>query len=156
MLNKLSEKDIKDLLQFIDTEFKNEQEYAEIIDFVYELDNAPEKIVEEPKPTWTEWRIVNANEVWKIMNELKGNHYVIQYLKEYLKDAHWYMYTRNNGKKTDVKLSIGFGNTVFKSTSTCNKHFDDFDESKGIQVALIKIFPKLITYFAHKYITKQY
>ena len=48
LLNKLSEKDIKDLLQFIDTEFKNEQEYTEIIDFVYELDNAPEKIVEEP------------------------------------------------------------------------------------------------------------
>jgi hypothetical protein len=114
-----------------------------------------EKVVEEPKPTWTKWRTVGDAELWNIMNCLDENHYVVKYLKHYLRDASWYMYTRNNGKKTDVELRIGVGSS-FKSTSTCNKHFDKFDEKKGIQVALIKMFPKIIAHFAKCYITNTY
>ena len=114
-----------------------------------------EKIIEEPKPTWTNWRTVNETELWNIISELDENHYVIKYLKHYLRETHWYVYTRNNGKKTDVKFCVGIGGTgnEFKSTSTCNKHFDKFDEEKGIQVAIIKIFPKMLTHFAKRYIT---
>ena len=113
------------------------------------------KVVEEPKRTWTEWRVVGESELWNIINELDENHYVIKYLKHYLRETHWFMYTRNNGKKTDVELSVGYG-TKFKSTSTCNKHFDEFDEKKGIQVAIIKIFPKMLAHFAKCYITNRY
>lgn len=115
-----------------------------------------EKVVEEPKPTWTEWRRISEKELWEIMNELKEGHYIINYLKHYLKDNPlWYVCTRNNGKKTDVELTIGLS-TKFRSTSSCNKYFDDFDESKGIQVALIKTFPKIMTHFAKCYITNTY
>jgi len=115
-----------------------------------------EKVVEEKKPTWTEWRQIKKDELWTMMSELNDGHYVIKYLKHYLRDNQWwYIDTRNNGKKTDVELHIGIG-TKFKSTSTCNKHFDNFDEEKGIQVALIKMFPKIITYFAKNYITNTF
>lgn len=115
-----------------------------------------EKVVEEPKATWTEWRKVEKDELWRIMNELNDGHYVIKYLKHYFRDNQWwYIDTRNNGKKTDVELHMGIG-TKFKSTSTCNKHFDDFDENKGIQVALIKMFPKIIAHFAKCYITNTF
>lgn len=114
------------------------------------------EIIEENKPTWTEWRKIEKDELWKIMNELNDGHYVIKYLKHYFRDNQWwYIVTRNNGKKTDVELHMGIG-SKFKSTSTCNKHFDDFDENKGIQVALIKMFPKIIAHFAKCYITNTF
>ena len=117
-----------------------------------------EKVVEEPKHTWTEWRVVDETELWNIIGELYENHYVIKYLKHYLRETDWRVYTRNNGKKTDVKFSVGLGvfGTNFKSTSTCNKHFDEFDEKKGMQVAIIKIFPKMLAHFAKRYIENHY
>lgn len=61
LLNKLSEKDIEDLLKFVDEEFKNEQEYMEIIDFIYELENAPEKNVIEPVDSCAECGAIDTH-----------------------------------------------------------------------------------------------
>ena len=112
-----------------------------------------EKVVEEPKPTWTEWRVVENNEIYKIIHGLDEEFYIVKYLKHYINMSQTTIETRNNGKKTDVRIHL---HKYIKSTSTCNKAFDEFDEATGIQVALLKLFPKILTYYSNTYVQTQY
>lgn len=111
------------------------------------------EVVEEPKPTWTEWRKIENDELYKIIHGLKEHFYIIKYLKHYIQTSEIAVETRNNGKKTDVRIKL---DKYFKSTSTCNKAFDEFDEATGIQVALVKLFPKILTLYSAKYIHNNY
>lgn len=111
------------------------------------------EVVEEPKPTWTEWRTVENSEIYKMLHSLDEEFYIVKYLKHFINMSHTTIETRNNGKKTDVRIHL---HKYIKSTSTCNKAFDEFDEVTGIQVALLKLFPKILTYYSNTYIQSQY
>lgn len=111
------------------------------------------EIIEEKKPTWTEWRKIENDELYKIIHGLKEHYYIAKYLKHYIQTSEITVETRNNGKKTDVRIKL---DEYVKSTSTCNKAFDKFDEATGIQVALMKLFPKILTLYSTKYIRNNY
>ena len=116
------------------------------------------KAVEEQKPTWTEWRKINKYELKELVDNLADGYYVVQYLKNYFITAGVpkCVETRNNGKKTDVRISFWSGGTT-KATSTCNTTANDkFDETKGIEVALIKYFTKQVERLGKNYIDNHY
>lgn len=113
-----------------------------------------EKVVEEPKHIWTEWRKINEEELHTILHGLDEDYYITKYLKHYLKENGICIETRNNRKKTDVRVK--WGEFCLKSTSTCNKSFDKFNESTGIEVALIKLFVKILTHYSDIYIRTTY
>ena len=115
-----------------------------------------EKVVEEPKHTWTEWRVIKTDELYHLIHNLEDNYFIVKYLKHYLKESTYKcLETRNNGKKTDVRIT--FADTTTKATSTCNITADDtFDEATGIQVALIRLFAKQAEKISKFYIEKHY
>ena len=110
-----------------------------------------EKVVEEPKPTWTEWRQIKVPEMYELFDESDNYYFVLKYLKHYLSNCPYGNWeTRNNGKKTEVRYHIA-GQT-YKGVATCNKEFDEFNESQGIKVALLKLFVKRIAFLSSDYI----
>ena len=114
-----------------------------------------EKVVEEPKPTWTEWREITSNEMRDITKSLDYDYVIIDWLTDYLKKSGGIFETRNNGRKTDVRIT--YDGTSTKATSTCNTTANDkFDETKGIKVALIKLFAKRVEQFSKIYIANHY
>lgn len=108
---------------------------------------------ETKKNIWTEWREVKKDELNRIINKLDIDFYIVEYLGKYFNDCWAFIETRNNGKKTDVRIT--FGSTKVKATTTCNK-VDTFDETKGIEVALIKAFAKQVANMATIYINAMY
>lgn len=127
-----------------------------------------EKVIEkeQPKNVWTEWRGIDKTELQEILAGLKDNYFIVRYLKDYLKgylivERNGYKYnyieTRNNGKKTDVRIKFWGNNGSMKATSTCNITANDkFDETKGIEIALIKLFTKQIAKLSTNYIENNY
>lgn len=119
-----------------------------------------EKVIEkeQPKNVWTEWRRIDKVEFREIVGKLNDNYYIVRYLKDYFieKSICKYIETRNNGKKTDVRITTWGGMNV-KATATCNKTANDkFDETKGIEVALIKLFIKTLAKLSTNYIKDNY
>lgn len=114
------------------------------------------KAVEEQKPTWTEWRVITSNEMYNIKKSLDYSYVIIDWLTDYLKKTNCTLETRNNGKKTDVRMTF-LDDNITKATSTCNTTANDkFDETKGIAVALIKLFAKRVAQFSKIYIQDNY
>lgn len=117
-----------------------------------------EKVIEleTKKNVWTEWRKIERSELNKILGNLDKDCYIIEYLQDYFgKECYWGCFeTRNNGKKTDVRITFS-PNQKVKATTTCNK-VDTFDETKGIEVALIKAFAKQIAHLSTVYINGRY
>lgn len=117
-----------------------------------------EKVVEEPKSAWTEWRKIETDEFNTITHSLNDNYFIIKYLKDYFNNQHLIqkIETRNNGKKTDVRITFRNNNST-RATSTCNITANDkFDEVVGIKVALVKIFAKQTAKMSTHYIQAQY
>lgn len=119
-----------------------------------------EKVIEKEQPeyVWTEWRGIDKAELQKILAGLKGGYFIVRYLKDYLERGTYnYIETRNNGKKTDVRIKFYSNNGSVKATSTCNITANDtFDETKGIEVALVKLFTKTLAKFSTNYIENNY
>lgn len=105
---------------------------------------------------WTEWRKIERDELDKIISNFKDYCYIIKYLKDYFSKYYSAVVeTRNNGKKTEVRITFDAAGQKVKATTTCNK-VDTFNESKGIEVALIKAFTKRIAYLSTLYINTRY
>lgn len=119
-----------------------------------------EKVIEEeqPKYVWTEWRKIDEDELHKLFRGFRSNYYIIGYLEQYLIKKHIYtsIETRNNGKKTEVRITSLNGHTT-KATSACNITANDkFDETTGIKVALIRWFVKQVAKLGTNYIETNY
>lgn len=119
-----------------------------------------EKVVEETnakkKNSWTEYRLISDVELSKILGNL-GDYFIRDFATTFLLMTDNKITTRNNGKKTELRVEFKISNTTrkIKATSCCNK-IDRYDETKGVEVALIKLFAKIIPILTKNYIEKNY
>ena len=114
-------------------------EYAKYFEQVVE----PE-VVKEKKPEWTEWREITYKEKKTIKDFLqKYKHFfIIGYIRDYFEHTCWKIETRNNKRKTELRIVNAITDAcLIKTTAYCNKE-DEFDEAVGINVAFIKAVTK--------------
>ena len=110
------------------------------------------------KNIWTEWRTISKNELYRIIDDFYNDYFIAEFITDFLTDNNGItLTTRNNGKKTDLCVAFTLGGTNYKikSTSCCNK-VDEYNEIQGIEVALIKMFPKIVTLLSKNYIEENY
>lgn len=116
------------------------------------------KCVVENKNTWTEWRTISKNELYRIIDDFYNDYFIAEFITDFLTANNGItLTTRNNEKKTDLCVAFTLGGTNYKikSTSCCNK-VDKYNEIEGIEVALVKMFPKIVTLLSKNYIEENY